>query len=68
MHDLEYEVVPSHSTFGEYCVEAIDYEDEGKVYVAIFSGPSAKERAEEYATLKNAKGAAAGICQLSIPD
>ncbi len=38
---------------GDWRVEAIDFEDEGKVYVAIFSGPDAQTRAEEYAELKN---------------
>lgn len=56
---LHYEVVRSNPTPDEYRVEAIDYEDEGKAYVAIFSGPSARERAEEYAALKNARVAVA---------
>jgi hypothetical protein len=38
---------------GDWRVEAIDFDDEGKVYVAIFSGPDAQARAEEYAELKN---------------
>jgi hypothetical protein len=37
----------------EWRVEANDYRNEGVVYVAIFSGPHARERAEEYAALKN---------------
>jgi len=37
---------------GDWRVEAVDFEDEGKVYVAIFSGPNAQERAEEYAEWK----------------
>jgi hypothetical protein len=37
---------------GEWRVEAIDYESEGECYVTIFSGPQAKERAEEYAAFK----------------
>ncbi len=49
---LHYEVAESNVP-GEFRVEAIDYENDGECYVAIFSGPKAKERAEEYATLKN---------------
>lgn len=44
-------------TPGDWRVEAIDYENEGKVYVTIFSGPESRERAEEYATMKNAQEA-----------
>jgi hypothetical protein len=38
----------------EWRVEAIDHEGEGECYVATFSGPLAKQRAEEYADWKNA--------------
>ncbi len=31
----------------------IDHDSEGEVYVTIFSGPQARERAEEYAVWKN---------------
>jgi hypothetical protein len=37
----------------DWRVEAINFDDEGKVYVTVFSGPDAHERAEEYAALKN---------------
>ncbi len=50
--ELEYEVTPSPKQADEWRVEAINYDREGEVYVAIFSGPEAKERAEEYATWK----------------
>jgi len=40
---------------GDWRVEAIDYENEGAVYVTIFSGPDTRERAEEYAAIKNAE-------------
>ena len=46
---LDYEVVQDRNSAEEWRVEAIDYENDGQVYVAIFSGPSAKTRAEEYA-------------------
>ncbi len=55
---LEYEVKASKDIPDEYRVEAID-ERTGECYVAIFSGPSAKTRAEEYAILKNARIAVA---------
>jgi hypothetical protein len=50
---LTYEVVQDklHST--DYRVEAIDRDSEGEVYVAIFSGPDAQARAQEYADWKN---------------
>ncbi len=50
---IQYEVVESELLPGEYRVEGIDYENDGQVYVAIFSGQQAKERATEYATFKN---------------
>jgi hypothetical protein len=36
---------------GDWHVEAKD--NEGVVYVTIFSGPKSRERAEEYAAIKN---------------
>jgi hypothetical protein len=56
---LLFEVVPSKDVPREWRVEAVDHEDDGQIYVAIFSGPKAKERAEEYAALKNARVAVA---------
>jgi hypothetical protein len=50
---LEYEVVADPITADEFRVEAIDYEEDGEVYVTIFSGPESKSRAEEYARWKN---------------
>ena len=52
--DMAYEVTASQGVLDEWRVEAINYGCEGECYVAIFSGPQAKERAEEYATLKRA--------------
>ncbi len=53
---VSFEVVPSRDMVDEdeYRVEGIDFDNDGQVYVAIFSGPAAKERAEEYAQFKNA--------------
>lgn len=42
---------------GDWRVEAIDFDNEGVVYVTIFLGPEARERAEEYAAIKNAQEA-----------
>jgi hypothetical protein len=47
-----YEVDASRTTPDEWVVEAIDSESDGEIYAAIFSGPGAKERAEEYAAWK----------------
>jgi hypothetical protein len=52
---VEYEVVQSRGVLDEYRVEGIDYDHEGQVYVTLFSGPNAKERAEVYATFKNSE-------------
>jgi hypothetical protein len=50
---LNYETVADSLNAGDYRVEAINNEKDGEVYVAIFSGPDAKIRAEEYARWKN---------------
>ena len=47
-----YEVVESRPYLGTSHAEAVD--DERRVFVAIFSGPEAEQRAREYATWKNA--------------
>lgn len=49
---MVYEVVQSKEYLGEWRVEAIDYAGEGEVYLAIFSGPGAQARAEQYAAFK----------------
>ncbi len=46
---MTYEVIQDGD---EWRVEAIDYESEGEVCVAIFSGPGAEARAREYALFK----------------
>lgn len=48
---MNYEVVESNQHPDEWRVEAIDRE--GRVFVAIFSGPASKERANEYSSWKN---------------
>ena len=47
---MKYEVIQDGS---EWRVEAIDYDSDGQVYVAIFSGPGAQARAREYARFKS---------------
>jgi hypothetical protein len=48
---MNYEVLQSTNVQDEWRVEAVD--NEGRVYVTIFSGPAARERANEYASWKN---------------
>jgi hypothetical protein len=50
---MKYEVQESEETRGAFSVTAI--EREGEIYSALFSGPKAKERAEEYAAWKNSE-------------
>ncbi len=50
---VQYEVIRSIRDANEWRVEAIDYDRDGSIYVAIFTGPGAKERAHEYAAWKN---------------
>jgi hypothetical protein len=50
---LQYEVVKDSLHAGDFRVEGIDFENEGEVYVTIFSGPDSQARAEEYARWKN---------------
>lgn len=50
---MRYEIGPCNASAYDAHAEAIDYEDEGKVYVVCFSGPDAKEHAEEFAAWKN---------------
>ena len=52
---VAYEMVKSENVPDEYRVEGIDYEREGVVYVALFSGPDAEQRAREYARFKNSQ-------------
>ena len=49
---MKYELVKDRIHPGDWRVEAVDAEHEGVVYVALFTGPKAKERATEYAEWK----------------
>ncbi|MCI0349297.1 MAG: hypothetical protein L0Z53_07725 [Acidobacteriales bacterium] len=50
---MKHEVVKDRTTLDTWRVEAINSQGDGEVYVTIFSGPDAKERAYEYADWKN---------------
>jgi hypothetical protein len=50
---MKYEVQESEQSRGAFAVTAI--ERDGEVVSALFSGPEAKERAEEYAAWKNSE-------------
>jgi hypothetical protein len=50
---MTYETIKDQQTEGSWRVEAIDYENEGVAYVAIFAGPDSERRAKEYANWKN---------------
>ena len=49
---LKYEAFQDKQNQSDWRVESLDMKV-GDVYVAIFSGPLAKERADEYADFKN---------------
>ena len=46
---MEWDVVEDRQYPGHWRVEAIHYKRDGEIYVAVFSGPGAQERAERYA-------------------
>ena len=54
---MQYRVVKSknESDGSEYVVEAVNHPPygDGEIYMTIFTGHHAKERAEEYAAFKN---------------
>jgi len=49
---LDVGVIERRDAPGSWAVEAINSEGDGEIYMAIFSGPGACERAEEYAKFK----------------
>lgn len=50
---MNYEIVRDATNLDEWRVEAIDHDGDGECFVAIFTGPRARERASEYAAWKN---------------
>jgi len=61
MTKVIYEVVQSEGSsiadLDEWQVEGIDYDKEGIIYSALFYGPEAKDRAQEYAHWMNTESA-----------
>lgn len=53
---MEVEVVERKDMPGTWSVGAIDMENDGVCYLAVFSGPRAKEGAEEYRDWKYPEG------------
>lgn len=49
---VKYEVRECRQQPGDWAVEAINYAGDGEIYAARFTGPKARERAEEYAAWK----------------
>lgn len=49
---MRYEVIEDRTSPHDWRAEAADMDGDGAVYVAIFSGPDARQRAEEYAAWK----------------
>jgi hypothetical protein len=52
---MMYETVRDTLHPEDWRVEAVDIDSDGEVYVAIFTGPDAKLRAEEYAAWKSTR-------------
>lgn len=50
---MNYEVAKDRELMDTWRVEAVNEQGDGEVYVAIFSGPDAEDRAREYADWKN---------------
>ena len=51
---MEWECFEDMRNKGDWRVEAIDFDNEGAVYVTIFTGPGSRKRAREYAAMKRA--------------
>lgn len=49
---IEVGVIERRDAPGTWGVEAINQKGDGEIYMAIFSGPLAKDRALEYAEMK----------------
>jgi hypothetical protein len=53
---MGYELLADQRIPGAWRVEAINFNGDGEVYVAIFAGPDSRERASEYAEWKSRGG------------
>ena len=52
---MEWECFADMRNKGDWRVEAIDFDNQGAVYVTIFSGPGSRKRAHEYVAMKSAQ-------------
>ena len=52
---MKYELKESEARSGDYLAVAVNEDSHGEVFSALFSGPDAKKRAEEYITWKNSQ-------------
>jgi hypothetical protein len=52
---MKYEVKQSEDRAGDYLAVAVNEDRHGEVFSALFSGPDAKKRAEEYVAWKNSE-------------
>jgi hypothetical protein len=52
---MEWECFQDMKNKGDWRVEAIDIDNEGAVYITIFSGPGSRKRAHEYVAMKSAQ-------------
>jgi hypothetical protein len=50
---ITFDVKESPERLEDWVVGAVDYASEGEIYIAIFAGIEAEERAREYAAWKN---------------
>jgi hypothetical protein len=50
---MKYEVKPSAEQPGAYVAVAVNEASHNEIFSAVFSGPNAQQRAEEYADWKN---------------
>lgn len=53
MGTMKYVLSERRGDPGAWGVEAINYDGDGEIYMAIFSGPFAREMAEEYMLFAN---------------
>jgi hypothetical protein len=52
---MKYELKQSEDRAGAYLAVAVNEDSHGEVFSALFSGPDAKKRAEEYVAWKNSE-------------
>lgn len=57
---MHYECVKSDTAKDEWIVEAIDYQSEGEIYMTLFVGLKAEERAKEYTAWQNERRGSVG--------